>query len=225
MASSRPGARRPHTLLSPTLTNWGYISFFGCIAALVTFLFFAISQVKLADEARQQNASPVGSSSVVDERTSRQLVEPPFTYRNNELGLSIDYSPLVVGVDVVRQEVYEPDGYDGVAFVEEVKREGRESLFGPKLQITWVRDPRSLDQYEVDERARLAALYSMYPDMVRLRRLIINGIDGLYVVSGDGECGSNSYIFLHNGNRINIEAQCTWSESAFSEALQTLRFE
>lgn len=44
-------------LLHPTVVrafnNWGYISFFGAMAALITLLFFAIGQVKRADEVRQ----------------------------------------------------------------------------------------------------------------------------------------------------------------------------
>lgn len=52
-------ASRPVTvdLLHPTVvrafTNWGYISFFGAMAALITLLFFAIGQVKQVDEARR----------------------------------------------------------------------------------------------------------------------------------------------------------------------------
>lgn len=223
-------ANKPVTvdLLHPTVvrafTNWGYISFFGCIAALVTLLFFAIGQLKQADEARQQNAAPMESSSVADESTARQLVKPPFTYRNDNLGLTIDYSSLVAGVDAVYQHSYEPDGREGVGFLEEVKREGRRSLFGPKLQITWAQDSRSLDQYEVDERAQVARDYAGNLELVELDKLSVNGVDGLRMEYHDGECGGTIYTFFQDGYRIRIEAQCA-SDAAMSETLQTLHVE
>lgn len=73
-------------LLHPTIvrafTNWGYISFFGCIAALITLLFFAIGQLKQADEAKDRRAVASVAASDNDDLT---------LYTNRELGFSIQY--------------------------------------------------------------------------------------------------------------------------------------
>jgi len=98
---------RPITidLLHPTVvrafTNWGYICFFGSMAALITLLFFAISQVKQVDEMRQvsrlvagvQEPAEVGAPNGNDVVAhAPEEPKPLFMYSNDQLGFKIEYS-------------------------------------------------------------------------------------------------------------------------------------
>lgn len=55
-------------LLHPTVvrafTNWGYISFFGAMAALITLLFFAIGQLKQADQVQRAMQAASGQQEI-----------------------------------------------------------------------------------------------------------------------------------------------------------------
>ncbi len=96
-------------LLHPTVvrafTNWGYISFFGCIAALVTLLFFAIGQVKRADEARQVRQGGVAINEGTQLESSKfsspeggfSFLVTPELGSNDELSVSRSVNPQ--GID------------------------------------------------------------------------------------------------------------------------------
>jgi hypothetical protein len=68
-----------HPTVVRAFTNWGYICFFGCIALLITLLFFAISQVKQADEVRQRPGVAASSSDQNE------------VYENRDAGFTLRY--------------------------------------------------------------------------------------------------------------------------------------
>jgi hypothetical protein len=98
-----------HTPIASKYSNWGYICFFGCIALLITLLFFAISQVKQADEVRQRQP---GIPAISAERKPASAMQPTapvatstphasdvvltsFVHTNERLGFSVDFSKVV----------------------------------------------------------------------------------------------------------------------------------
>lgn len=68
-----------HPAVVRTFKNWGYISFFGCLAALIVLLFFSISYLKEVQTQQQQK------------KAIMPCVPTESTYCNNQAGFSFTF--------------------------------------------------------------------------------------------------------------------------------------
>lgn len=88
-----------HPTVVRTFNNWGYISFFGCMALLIVLMFFAIDSAKQTYAARQQrmpsSANPVQPAPVASAVPAvQQIVPVKGAYTNSHLGFSFQYSSI-----------------------------------------------------------------------------------------------------------------------------------
>ncbi len=189
-------------LLHPTVvrafTNWGYISFFGCIAALITLLFFAIGQVKQADEAGRVVRQPAQTNSGI--------------YIGH--GFQIDYKAFLNAADIAQSPAQVSavgGGYQGIHAIRNVDG----SM--PGLTVNFVvkekRYTGTLQDYKLERERDAFCTVECGPDASTPRYVtgLVN-VAGIEMVKTDGGYGDIAagryseltYSFIRDGYLVTV---------------------
>jgi hypothetical protein len=216
-----------HTPIASKYSNWGYICFFGCIALLVTLLFFAISQVKQADEVRRTQpapataVTPVVSSEPTPAVGGNSLIETgPFVYTNSDLGFSIDFLPVLqvfmpnqAIATKVRSTKQTTSGGGSVQYT----IAGDQSCEGEPcnvLNVSWVNSAgRTIEQIEAEGRIDIVQYGSDFPPKIERQVVAGNSIVAIEYPDASGLCDgrgevSGKYQFLRKGFLITVSTRC-----------------
>jgi hypothetical protein len=191
-----------HPTAVGTFKNWGYISFFGCIAVLIPLMFFAINQAKHAYAQRQRTevaAQPIGT-----------VETKSYVYRNEKVGLTFDYRTFVIQQDK-EQPFLIKEGSQGVTI--ERLPPACPTEFCESFSVAWSPSSATIDQLMQGEPTN--PLTGQKPTLLRGG---INGVPAVLVDQSNEFCGDNKVVFIHRGYRFDVDGPCSgWIEgSGFS---------
>jgi hypothetical protein len=219
-----------HPAVVRTFKNWGYISFFGCLAALIVLLFFSISYLK-GVQAQQQTGRSVTGTHNSAPTPELQSVKPPYVYRNDTVGFSINYTPLIekAGLIGVKTLMMRTSEFSGGIHTAVVSNSSDHSYEGgspwPIFVIKWVADQRSMKQYEADERSRFIQDYgsSTAASLINFDLVTVGSTEFLRIAEL-GFCDNDVYTFFNKGYRVQLSSQCAGKQGRdiFTSVLHSL---
>jgi hypothetical protein len=219
-----------HPTVTRTFKNWGYISFYGCMALLIVLMFFAINSVKQTYAAREQRtqAAPVASTELVPVvALNAATSDQSFVYSNSELGFSVDFSKVL---DVFLPRIYLAPGVraqpSDLRMTEKQINVGSSVTYSVPgdqtcegtpcsiLSVAWQLEPGvTITQLEARQRAEASNYKSMFAP--KIERRLVNGQvvlaieypDASGLCDGSGEV-SGTYIFLRGDSVVTLVTRC-----------------